>query len=94
MTRNSSDRSMPPEELAALARDVFGADRVQVAARMDDAIETAVTLADEAPETDLPAPAACSSPARSSRRATPGSCCADAGTGEAPKPAAGRQGGR
>ena len=54
VTRNSSDRSMPPEELAGLAVDVFGADRVQVAERMDDAIELAVTLADEAPETALP----------------------------------------
>jgi len=51
VTRNSADRSMPPEELAELARDVFGADRVQVAARMDDAIELAVTLADDAPDT-------------------------------------------
>jgi dihydrofolate synthase/folylpolyglutamate synthase len=54
VTRNSSDRSMPAGELAELARDVLGPDRVQVAARMDDAIEMAVTLADEAPETDLP----------------------------------------
>ena len=54
VTRNSSDRSMPPDELAGLAVDVFGADRVQVAERMDDAIELAVTLADEAPETALP----------------------------------------
>jgi dihydrofolate synthase/folylpolyglutamate synthase len=54
VTRNSSDRSMPAEELAELARDVFGADRVQVAARMDDAIEMAVGLADETPDADLP----------------------------------------
>ena len=54
VTRNSSDRSMSPDELAGLAGDVFGADRVRVAERMDDAIETAVTLADEAPETALP----------------------------------------
>jgi dihydrofolate synthase/folylpolyglutamate synthase len=54
VTRNSSDRSMPPDALAALAVDVFGPDRVQVAERMDDAIELAVTLADEAPETALP----------------------------------------
>jgi folylpolyglutamate synthase/dihydrofolate synthase len=54
VTRHSSDRSMPPDELAALAADVFGADRVQAAERMDDAIEQAVTLADEAPETALP----------------------------------------
>ena len=54
VTRNSSDRSMPPEELAELAGDVFGADRVQVAERMDDAIDRAVTLADEVPDTAVP----------------------------------------
>ena len=54
VTRNSADRSMPAEEIAGLARDVFGADRVQVAARMDDAIEMAVALADETPDADLP----------------------------------------
>jgi dihydrofolate synthase/folylpolyglutamate synthase len=54
VTRNSSERSMPAGELAELARDILGPDRVQVAARMDDAIEMAVTLADEAPEPDLP----------------------------------------
>ena len=54
VTRNSADRSMPPEELAELARDVFGTDRVQVAARMDDAIDLAVALADDAPDAELP----------------------------------------
>jgi dihydrofolate synthase/folylpolyglutamate synthase len=87
VTRNSSDRSMPADELAELARDVFGADRVQVAARMDDAIELAVTLADEAPETGLPGGGAVlitgsvvtAGDARQLLR--PG-----AGTGDAPKP--------
>jgi dihydrofolate synthase / folylpolyglutamate synthase len=54
VTRNSAERSMSPEELAELARDVFGTDRVQVAARMDDAIDLAVALADDAPDTGLP----------------------------------------
>jgi dihydrofolate synthase/folylpolyglutamate synthase len=54
VTRNSSDRSMPTEELADLAGDVFGLDRVHVAERMDDAIEIAVGLADETPDPDLP----------------------------------------
>jgi dihydrofolate synthase/folylpolyglutamate synthase len=54
VTRNSSERSMPPEELAELAADIFGPDRVREAARMDDAIETAVALADEVPEEDVP----------------------------------------
>jgi dihydrofolate synthase/folylpolyglutamate synthase len=48
VTRNSSERSMEPEQVAALATEIFGADRVTVAARLDDAIEAAVALADEA----------------------------------------------
>ncbi len=47
-TGNSSARSMDPEELAEIARQVFGPDRVHVAGRLDDAIEVAVGLADEA----------------------------------------------
>jgi folylpolyglutamate synthase/dihydropteroate synthase len=46
VTTNSSPRSMPAEELAELARDIFGEDRVQVAERLDDAIDLAVSLAD------------------------------------------------
>ncbi len=48
VARNSSARSMDPEALAELARPVFGPDRVHVADRLDDAIEVAVSLADEA----------------------------------------------
>jgi dihydrofolate synthase/folylpolyglutamate synthase len=48
VTRNSSDRSMPADQLAELAGQVFGPDRVHVAPRLDDAIEVAVGLADEA----------------------------------------------
>ncbi len=47
-TRNSSPRSMDPDELAELARPIFGPDRVHVAARLDDAIDLAVGLADDA----------------------------------------------
>jgi folylpolyglutamate synthase/dihydropteroate synthase len=47
-TRNSSGRSMDPVELAEVAEPIFGPDRVAVAKRLDDAIELAVTLADEA----------------------------------------------
>jgi dihydrofolate synthase/folylpolyglutamate synthase len=54
VTRNSSDRSMPVAELAELAGEIFGPERVRVAARMDDAIEAAVALADDAPEADSP----------------------------------------
>ncbi len=42
----STSRGMPAEELGELAAGIFGADRVTVAPRLDDAIETAVTLAE------------------------------------------------
>ncbi|MFG3709263.1 bifunctional folylpolyglutamate synthase/dihydrofolate synthase [Micromonospora sp. NPDC047670] len=47
VTRNSSPRAMPARELAALAAEVFGPDRVEVAEEMPDAIETAVAMAEE-----------------------------------------------
>ncbi|MFF4478614.1 bifunctional folylpolyglutamate synthase/dihydrofolate synthase [Streptomyces sp. NPDC021218] len=47
VTRNSSHRSMDPDELAAIAVEVFGSDRVQVEPRLDDALEEAITLAEE-----------------------------------------------
>jgi len=53
VTTNSSPRAMPAEELAELARELFDEDRVLVAARLDDAIELAVTRADEADAEDL-----------------------------------------
>lgn len=46
VTANSSPRSMPPERLAAVARDIFGPDRVSVAAQLPDAIDLAVSLAE------------------------------------------------
>src|ERR1700722_18636202 len=48
VTRNSSERSLDPWQTAELAVEIFGEDRVQSAERLDDAIETAVALADEA----------------------------------------------
>jgi dihydrofolate synthase/folylpolyglutamate synthase len=48
VTRNSSDRSMDPGKLAELAASVFGAERVRLARRLDDALEMAVGLADDA----------------------------------------------
>jgi dihydrofolate synthase / folylpolyglutamate synthase len=42
----STSRGMPAAELGELAAEIFGADRVQVAPRLDDAIETAVNLAE------------------------------------------------
>jgi dihydrofolate synthase/folylpolyglutamate synthase len=47
VTQNSSPRSMPLDELAQLATDIFGEDRVTVAQNMPDAIEEAVVLAEE-----------------------------------------------
>ncbi|GAA3489467.1 MULTISPECIES: bifunctional tetrahydrofolate synthase/dihydrofolate synthase [Streptomyces] len=47
VTRNSTPRSMDVDELAALAVEVFGEERVQVEPRLDDAIEEAITLAEE-----------------------------------------------
>ncbi|MGW1026251.1 bifunctional tetrahydrofolate synthase/dihydrofolate synthase [Streptomyces sp. NPDC002577] len=47
ITQNSSHRAMDADELAAIAVEVFGDDRVQVEPRLDDALEAAVTLAEE-----------------------------------------------
>jgi dihydrofolate synthase / folylpolyglutamate synthase len=54
VTRNSSDRSMETSEVAELATEIFGPERVQSADRLDDAIEAAVALADEAVLEDAP----------------------------------------
>jgi dihydrofolate synthase/folylpolyglutamate synthase len=45
-TQNSTPRAMPAEELAEVARGIFGVDRVHVAPRLDDAIDKAATLAE------------------------------------------------
>ena len=47
VTTNSLSRSMGVGELAEIAADVFGEDRVVVKDRLDDAIEAAIALADE-----------------------------------------------
>ncbi len=46
VTQNSTDRAMPADELAEMAGDVFGDERVVVVPRLDDAIERAVAMAD------------------------------------------------
>jgi dihydrofolate synthase/folylpolyglutamate synthase len=43
-------RSMDPDTLAAQAVEIFGDDRVEVVPRLDDAIETAVALAEDGAE--------------------------------------------
>jgi dihydrofolate synthase/folylpolyglutamate synthase len=47
VTQNSSHRAMQVDRLAELAVEVFGADRVLVEPRLDDAIDAAVGLAEE-----------------------------------------------
>ncbi len=46
-TQNSTRRSMPAEELAEVARGIFGSERVHVARRLDEAVDKAATLAEE-----------------------------------------------
>ena len=45
-TQNSTPRAMPAEELAEVATGIFGVDRVHLAPRLDDAIDTAAGLAE------------------------------------------------
>ncbi len=48
VTVNTSPRAMPLDELIETAEEVFGADRVLAVPRLDEAIDEAVRLADEA----------------------------------------------
>lgn len=50
VTQNSTPRAMDADALAALAVEVFGEERVQVEPRLDDALEAAITLAEEEAE--------------------------------------------
>jgi dihydrofolate synthase / folylpolyglutamate synthase len=45
-SQNSSPRALPAPELGDVAEGIFGADRVHVAARLDDAIDVAAGLAE------------------------------------------------
>jgi dihydrofolate synthase/folylpolyglutamate synthase len=45
-TQNSTPRAMPAAELGEIAEDVFGADRVTIVRRLDDAIDRAIALAE------------------------------------------------
>jgi dihydrofolate synthase / folylpolyglutamate synthase len=47
LTTNSSERAMPAEELGEIATEIFGSDRVEVHARLDDAVDRALALAEE-----------------------------------------------
>lgn len=46
VTRNSSPRSMDVDDLAALAEEIFGLDRVHQVERLDSAIDRAIGMAD------------------------------------------------
>ncbi|GAA4119679.1 folylpolyglutamate synthase/dihydrofolate synthase family protein [Nocardioides fonticola] len=46
VTQNSTERAMPAEELAAIAVEVFGEDRVTVVPRLADALDAAMALAE------------------------------------------------
>ncbi|WP_184544636.1 bifunctional folylpolyglutamate synthase/dihydrofolate synthase [Streptosporangium becharense] len=46
VTRNSSPRSMDVDDLAALAEEIFGPDRVHQVERLDNAIDRAIGMAD------------------------------------------------
>jgi dihydrofolate synthase/folylpolyglutamate synthase len=52
-TQNSVPRALPAADLAAVARDIFGVDRVEVVPRLDEALERAVTLAESADSEDI-----------------------------------------
>jgi len=45
-TQNSTPRALPAAQLGDVAEGVFGADRVHVASRLDDALDVAVALAE------------------------------------------------
>jgi dihydrofolate synthase/folylpolyglutamate synthase len=47
VTEVASPRAMPVDDLAAVAVELFGADRVEVIPRLDDALDTAIGLAEE-----------------------------------------------
>ncbi|WP_432865324.1 bifunctional folylpolyglutamate synthase/dihydrofolate synthase [Microbispora rosea] len=50
VTRNSSPRSLSPDDLAARAEAVFGEGRVHIEDRLDDAIDRGIALADQGDE--------------------------------------------
>ncbi len=50
VTQNASPRALPVDDLHQLALEVFGEDRVSVEDRLDDALDTAVTLAEDGDE--------------------------------------------
>ena len=47
ITRSTSPRALDPDDLGAVAADVFGIDRIEVVPLLPDALERAITLAEE-----------------------------------------------
>jgi dihydrofolate synthase/folylpolyglutamate synthase len=47
ITQANTTRAMPVDDLAAVAVDIFGQDRVEVSRRLDNALDVAVALAEE-----------------------------------------------
>jgi dihydrofolate synthase / folylpolyglutamate synthase len=45
-TQNAAERAMPADELAAVAREIYGDDRVTVVPRLAEAIDQAAALAE------------------------------------------------
>lgn len=54
LTENSSARSMPVDDLAGIAKDIFGADRIVVEPQLPTAVETAIELAEDIAEPGQP----------------------------------------
>ena len=54
LTENSSMRSMSADDLAAIAKDIFGPDRIVVEPQLPNAVETAVELAEDIAEPGHP----------------------------------------
>jgi dihydrofolate synthase/folylpolyglutamate synthase len=47
ITRSTSPRALDPDDLGAVAADVFGIDRIEVVPLLPDALDRAITLAEE-----------------------------------------------
>jgi dihydrofolate synthase/folylpolyglutamate synthase len=47
ITRSTSLRALDPDDLGAVAAEVFGIDRIEVVPLLPDALERAITLAEE-----------------------------------------------
>ncbi|MGH3978341.1 MAG: glutamate ligase domain-containing protein, partial [Pseudonocardiaceae bacterium] len=59
VTRNSSPRAMDLDEVAAVARQVVGEERLRVEPRLDDAVEAAVAAAEDVDSGSAPLSGGC-----------------------------------